>query len=151
VGEPVALIVALDRVSAVDARELVKIDYDTLPAFVDVEGVGRSSAALLFPEGNVADTWTTSIGDVDGALNGAACVVTERFSIGRQTGVPLETRGLLAEWDGEAKRVTVWGPTKIPYFNRRTLAAMLRLDESQVDFVESDVGGGFGVRGEFYP
>jgi aerobic carbon-monoxide dehydrogenase large subunit len=47
--------------------------------------------------------------------------------------------------------LTVWGMTKVPYFNRRTLAAMLKLDEAHIDFAESDVGGGFGARGEFYP
>src|SRR5262249_23807224 len=148
VGEPVAIVVATDRVCAVDARDLVEIDYDVLPAFVDPENDG---GARLFFEGNVADAWTTSIGDVDAALRNAACVVSERFSLGRQTGVPLEPRGLLADWDGVAKHLLVWGPTKVPYFNRRTLAAMLRLDESQIDFAESDVGGSFGVRGEFYP
>jgi carbon-monoxide dehydrogenase large subunit len=85
----------------------------------------RDGATRLFPDGNVADSWTTTVGDVDAALHGAECVVTERFSIGRQTGVPLEPRGLVAEWDAGANRLTVWGPTKIPYFNRRTLATLL--------------------------
>ena len=151
VGEPIAVVVAVDRACAVDARELVEIGYDALPAFLDVEDARARSAALLFDEGNVADSWTTSVGDVESALREAACVVTERLSIGRQTGVPLETRGLLAEWDNDAKRLLVWGPTKVPYFNRRTLAALLGLNEAQIDFVESDVGGSFGVRGEFYP
>ena len=141
-GEPVAVIVAESRQSAVDARELVEIEYAPLPVVVDPESA---------PAENVADSWTTSIGDVDAALRDAACVVRERFSIGRQTGVPLEPRGLVAEWSEDGEHVTVWGPTKIPYFNRRTLAAMLRLDVAQIDFAESDVGGGFGVRGEFYP
>src|SRR5207247_7100741 len=151
VGEPIAVVVAVDRTCAVDARELVEIDYDALPAFLDVEDARARSAARLFDEGNVADSWTTSVGDVESALREAACVVTEQLSIGRQTGVPLETRGLLAEWDGDAKRLRVWGPTKVPYFDRRTLAALLGLNEAQIDFVESDVGGSFGVRGEFYP
>src|SRR5215467_12285310 len=101
VGEPVAIVVATDRVCAVDARELVDIDYDVLPAFLDPED---QEGARLFADGNVADSWTTSVGDVDAALRDAACVVSERFSIGRQTGVPLEPRGLIAEWDGDAKR-----------------------------------------------
>ena len=63
----------------------------------------------------------------------------------------METRGLLAEWDAGADRLTVWGETKVPYFNRRTLASMLGMDEARIDFAEADVGGGFGARGEFYP
>jgi carbon-monoxide dehydrogenase large subunit/6-hydroxypseudooxynicotine dehydrogenase subunit gamma len=146
-GQPIAVVVATDRVAAVDARELVEIEYDVLPARIDTDEAGP----LLFPEGNVADSWTTTLGDVDAALRGAARVVSERFYVGRQTAAPMETRGLLAEWDARASRLTVWGMTKVPYFNRRTLAAMLGLDEARIDFAESDVGGGFGARGEFYP
>ena len=146
-GQPVAVVVATDRVAAVDARELVEIEYDVLPALVGPDEAGP----LLFPDGNVVDSWTTALGDVDTALREAACVVSERFSVGRQTAAPMETRGLLAEWDAAAGRLTVWGMTKVPYFNRRTLATMLGLDEAQIDFAESDVGGGFGARGEFYP
>ena len=147
VGQPIAVLVAIDRATADDARELVEIEYEVLPARVDTDDAG----AILFPEGDVADSWTTSIGDVDAAVRGAACVVSERFYVGRQTAAPMETRGLLAEWDARADRLTVWGMTKVPYFNRRTLAAMLKLDEAHIDFAESDVGGGFGARGEFYP
>jgi carbon-monoxide dehydrogenase large subunit len=147
VGQPIAVVVAIDRATADDARELVEIEYDVLPARVDTDDAG----AILFPEGDVADSWTTSIGDVDAAVRGAACVVSERFYVGRQTAAPMETRGLLAEWDAHADRLTVWGMTKVPYFNRRTLAAMLKLDEAHIEFAESDVGGGFGARGEFYP
>jgi carbon-monoxide dehydrogenase large subunit/6-hydroxypseudooxynicotine dehydrogenase subunit gamma len=151
VGEPVAVIVATNASAAVDARELVQIAYEEMPAVVDPADAMRDSTARLFDDGNVADSWTTTVGDVDAALHGAACVVTEQLSIGRQTGVPLEPRGLVAEWDTGANRLTVWGPTKIPYFTRRTLATLLDLDETQIDFVGCDVGGGFGVRGEFYP
>jgi CO/xanthine dehydrogenase Mo-binding subunit len=150
-GEPVAVVVATDRAGAIDARELVEIDYDVLPALVDAAHAGGNDAPLLFPEGNVADSWTTVLGDVDAALREAVCVVRERFSVGRQTAAPMETRGLLAEWDAAAGRLTVWGTTKVPYFNRRTLGIMLGLEVAQIHFAESDVGGGFGARGEFYP
>jgi carbon-monoxide dehydrogenase large subunit len=150
-GEPMAVVVATDRARAVDARDLVDVEYELLPARVDVGPEGDGDGPLLFDEGNVADSWTTSLGDVDAALGGAACVVRERLSVGRQTAAPMETRGLLAEWDAAAGRLTVWGTTKLPYVNRRTLAMMLELDETRIHFVESDVGGGFGARGEFYP
>src|SRR4029450_6706124 len=71
--------------------------------------------------------------------------------VARQTAAPMETRGLVAEWDRAASRLTVWGTTKVPYFNRQTLGSMLGLDEGRIHFVESDAGGGFGARGEFYP
>jgi CO/xanthine dehydrogenase Mo-binding subunit len=149
VGEPLAVLVARDRAAADDARELVEVDYEVLAAVVDVDQAVSTSAPRLFAEGNVAASWTTEVGDVEGALRGAAHVIRERFSTGRQTGVPLETRGLLAEWD--AGVLTLWGTTKVPYFNRRTLAPMLGVDEAHIHFVETDAGGGFGSRGEFYP
>ena len=151
VGEPVAIVVATDRASAVDARELVEVQYDVLPALVDAEDLERHGAPRLFPEGNVADSWTTALGDVEASLREATCVVRERFALGRQTAAPMETRGLLAEWDAASELLTVWGTTKVPYFNRRTLAALLSLDEGRIHFAETDAGGGFGARGEFYP
>src|SRR5207244_6009065 len=120
-----------------------------LPGVVDVEYAASAEAPRLFPAGNVAASWTTALGDVERTLRAAPHVIRERFSIGRQTGVPLETRGLVAEWDGDG--LTVWGTTKIPYFNRRTLAPMLGVDEALIHFVETDAGGGFGSRGEFSP
>ena len=65
VGQPVAVVVATDRAAAVDARELIEVDYDVLPAFVRAEDAGADGATPLFPEGNVADSWTTALGDVD--------------------------------------------------------------------------------------
>jgi aerobic carbon-monoxide dehydrogenase large subunit len=150
-GEPVAVVVAVDRATAVDARELVEIDCELLPALVDAADAERPGGPVLFAGGNVVDSWTTTLGDVDAALREAACVLRERFSVGRQTAAPMETRGLVAEWDRAAGRLTVWGTTKVPYFNRQTLGTMLGLDEARIHFVESDAGGGFGARGEFYP
>jgi len=63
----------------------------------------------------------------------------------------METRGLLAEWDVKKNRLTVSGAAKLPFFNRRAMAGMMGLPEEAVDYVEFDVGGGFGARGEFYP
>ena len=149
VGEPIAVLVATDRACAEDARELVEIDYDVLPAVVDVDAAVSAAAPRLFPEGNVAASWASAVGDVDAALRASTHVVSERFSTGRQTGVPLETRGLLAEWG--AGGLTMWGVTKVPYFNRRNLAPMLGVDVEQIHFAETDAGGGFGSRGELFP
>jgi aerobic carbon-monoxide dehydrogenase large subunit len=63
----------------------------------------------------------------------------------------MEPRGVLAEWDAAHGRLTVSGASKVPFFNRRILAALMGLAEDAIDMVENDVGGGFGVRGEFYP
>ncbi len=65
--------------------------------------------------------------------------------------MPMEMRGLLAEWDAARGHMTVWGAAKVPFFNRSALADMLSLPNEKVDLIKLDVGGGFGVRGEFYP
>src|SRR6202022_1086300 len=67
------------------------------------------------------------------------------------TALPMEPRGLLAEWDGAQGRMTLLGAAKGPFFNRDALAAVLGLAPTHVDLIENDVGGGFGARGEFYP
>ena len=90
-------------------------------------------------------------GDADAAFRNAPYVRRERFAVQRHTAVTMELRGLLAEWDADQRRLTVSGAAKLPFFTRRVLAKMMSLPEDAVVMVENDVGGGFGVRGEFYP
>lgn len=152
VGEPVAMILADSAALAEDALQLVAVEIDALPAVVDWQTAEQGST-LLFEktESNVAALFTASRGDADAAFAAADYVRRERFSVQRQTALPMETRGLLAEWDAASGRLCVSGAAKLPFFNRRALAAMMGLDEDAVDYVELDVGGGFGARGEFYP
>src|SRR5919201_80056 len=100
---------------------------------------------------NVAAQFTVAVGDIDAAFAAADLVLRERLMVQRHGGVPLETRGLVADFDAGRGLITVWGPTKVPHFNRAVLADLLDLPEHQIHFIEPDVGGGFGVRGEFYP
>jgi CO/xanthine dehydrogenase Mo-binding subunit len=151
VGEPVAVIVATDQYVAEDARELIDVEYEPLPAVVDATRAALPGSPALYPEGNLADSWRVEIGDIERALREAARVLRRGFTLHRHTGVPMETRGLVAEHDEGRGILTVWGVTKVPYFNRQVLAGMLSISEDQIHFVEPDVGGGFGVRGEFYP
>jgi carbon-monoxide dehydrogenase large subunit len=90
-------------------------------------------------------------GDADAAFRDADYVRRDQFVVQRYTALPMEPRGILAEWDAAQGRMTVLGAAKVPFFNRDTLAAMLGLSPAQVDPIENDVGGGFGARGEFYP
>lgn len=150
VGEPVALVVACDRYVAEDAAELVAVDYEPLPAVVDV-AAARADRTLLFPEAgtNRSCTYHVGLGDVGAAFARADYVRTETFRCQRHGAVPMETRGLVClERDG---KLEVWGATKVPFWNRRTLAAMLKRPVDSIAMIEVDVGGSFGVRGEFYP
>ena len=95
--------------------------------------------------------FTANAGDVEAAFRNAAYTRREQFRVQRMTAMTMETRGLLAEWDAAAGRLTVSGAAKLPFFNRRAMASMMNLPEEAVDYIEYDVGGGFGARGEFYP
>lgn len=151
VGEPVAVVLAESRYLAEDARALVEVEYDPLPAAMDAELATRTDAPRLYETGNSAAEWVVQVGEIERTLKDADFLLRERFKIQRHTAVPVETRGLVAEYHAGRGTLRVWGPTKVPYFNRAVLAAMLELGEEQVHFIEPDVGGSFGVRGEFYP
>jgi len=152
VGEPVAMVLAESAELAEDALQEISVEIETLPAIVDWRA-SVAGATLLFDDSNtnVAATFTVHGGDADAAFARAPYVRRERFSVQRHTALPMETRGLLAEWDANQNRLRMFGAAKLPFFNRRALAAMMNLPEAAVDYVELDVGGGFGARGEFYP
>jgi aerobic carbon-monoxide dehydrogenase large subunit len=152
VGEPVAVVIAQDRYVAEDAAELVTVEYEPLDPVINVHHAMADRVVLHEGAGtNIASRYTVSRGDPDAAFAHAEYTRRETFRCHRHSAVPLETRGLVAEWDTAARTMTVWGATKVPFFNRRTLARMLGLPEASVELVELDVGGSFGVRGEFYP
>jgi carbon-monoxide dehydrogenase large subunit len=151
VGEPMAVVVATTPYIAEDAVSLISADIEDLPPVLNWEQAGDRS--VLIHDG--AGTNTTSIevgrGDADAAFKAAYYVRRERFTVHRHTAVPLEARGLVAVWDAAETRMTVFGITKVPFFNRTMLASMLDLPEASVVMKVADAGGGFGVRGEFYP
>jgi aerobic carbon-monoxide dehydrogenase large subunit len=151
VGEPVAVVVAEDPYAAEDAAELVDIDIDEEPAVLDAAAAAAPASPRLFPGGNVAADFTLGYGDVDAAFAQAARVVETEIEIGRHTAVPLETRALLADVDRRSGALSIFGMTKVPVFNRGVLAALLGVDETLIHVPAVDAGGGFGVRGEFYP
>jgi carbon-monoxide dehydrogenase large subunit len=152
VGEPLALILADSRELAEDALPLIVVDIEPLPAVVD-RNTSLGGEVLLFDgtPGNVASSFTAKSGDADAAFRDAPYTLRESFKLQRHTAMPMETRGLLAEWDAQSGRLTVSGAAKLPFFNRRAMASMMALDPQAVDYIEYDVGGGFGARGEFYP
>ena len=153
-GEPVAVVIADSRYVAEDAAELLAIDYEAIDPVLDPDDAVAPGAPLLQPEAgtNVAGQWTIDLGSWDDAAATADLVIKEVFRIQRHGAVPLETRGLLAEYDAAANSLTVWGAAKIPHVNRSILTRLLGwADESKVRMVELHVGGGFGARGEFYP
>jgi carbon-monoxide dehydrogenase large subunit/6-hydroxypseudooxynicotine dehydrogenase subunit gamma len=151
VGEPVAVVIAQDPYAAEDAAELVDTDIEEAPAVLDAAAAAAPGAPALFPGGNVAADFSLGYGDVAGAFARADRVVEIEVEIGRHGAVPLEPRALLADPDPATGRLSIFGMTKVPVFNRDLLASMLGLDEALIHVHAVDAGGGFGARGEFYP
>ncbi len=153
-GEPVAVVIAASRYEAEDAAELLQIEYEPLPVVLEPDHAVAPGAPLLQPHAgtNVAGHLVVQMGALEEAFDKAYLVVKQEFRTQRHAAVPLETRGLLAEYDAKAETVTVWGAAKIPHVNKKILARLLGwTDEDRVRLVELHVGGGFGARGEFYP
>src|SRR5215813_13888474 len=152
VGEPIAVVLADSAALAEDGVGAIELEIEELPVVAD-RHISARHDILLFEEAgsNLAMSFTVIRGDADAAFREAEYTRRKRFSVQRHTALPMEPRGLLAEWNAAAGRLTVMGAAKVPFFNRRTLAAMMGLPEPAVDLIENDVGGGFGARGEFYP
>jgi carbon-monoxide dehydrogenase large subunit len=152
VGEPMAMVLAIDAATAEDALELISLDLEELPAIAS-NAAARSSDVRLFEasQGNRPIVFFARKGDSGRAFSEAFYTCRRRFSVQRHMALPMETRGILAEWNADRRRLLVHGAAKVPFFNRRALAGMLGLSEAEVDLIEVDVGGGFGARGEFYP
>lgn len=154
VGEPIAVVVAVDPYVAEDAAEDVWAEIDELDAVLDPIAATQAGSLALhdgLPDNVVGGFNLTNGEDVDELFRSADVVLHERFYAHRHSAVPMEPRGLVADVDAATGRLTVWGPTKVKHFNKRILAALLGIPEEDIRFVEPDVGGGFGPRGEFYP
>ena len=152
VGEPIGVIVAETRHQAEDAVSFVQMEIDPLPAIVDHASAAEAAALLFETHGsNVASHYRVASGDVAAAFAAAEYTRREHFRCHRHSGIPMETRGVVALWHPEEARLQVWGAAKVAFANRQILAKMMGLPETAIDMIEVDIGGGFGVRGEFYP
>ncbi|HET8673529.1 MAG TPA: xanthine dehydrogenase family protein molybdopterin-binding subunit [Thermoleophilaceae bacterium] len=154
VGEPLAVVVGETPYVVEDAAAEVWAEMEELPPLADAVDAAADDARPLHEQAgtNVVHTQTVALGeDVDALFERADVVVREQFTVHRHSAIPLETRGLVAEFDPGDGSLTVWGPTKVKHYNRRVIAELLGLPLERVRFVEPDVGGGFGTRGEIYP
>src|ERR1700751_4901012 len=154
VGEPVAVVVAGSRYIAEDALADITVEYQPLPAVVDIERALAPDSARVHDDvaDNVAARGHQRKGAYAAARQGAALVVRRRFRYDRGSSAPVETRGVAADWDAKAERLTIWDTTQAPVVVRNGLAAMLGLSERQVRVVAPFIGGGFGPKiMMFYP
>lgn len=152
VGEAVALVIAEDRYVAEDIAVLVAVDYRPLPPVATTAGAVAPDAAQLhedWPQNIAAEIANTS-GDAKGAMADAPRRLKKSFQFGRQTGLPLETRGCVADFDIDRNRLTIRISTQTHYNVRNNLAEILGLPEYDVRVIAEDVGGGFGAKSRPY-
>ncbi len=148
VGDPVAAVFATDPYLAEDAADLVELDIEELPVALDA-----SAAPAEFEPGRVTEAAVIrkGYGDIETAFRNAHAVVELDLSVGRHSGVPMETRGAIGRYDAARDILEMYGAAKVPHWNRDQLARMLGRSPSSMHLYEGHVGGGFGIRGELYP
>ncbi len=151
-GEPVAVVLAESAALAEDGAQKVVLDIEHLPPVID------RYKALLGPPFVVDGAGSNMMGRLRAVMGDAAAAFAtapyrrkEKFQVQRHSAVMLEPRGLLAEWNDGDGTLKISGACKTPFLNRENLARQMGLAAQKILMVENDVGGGFGVRGEFYP
>jgi carbon-monoxide dehydrogenase large subunit len=147
-GTPVAAVAAEGPLAARDALELIRVEYEPLPALAEPEAAVAPDAPQLFAEvaGNRVFTRTLREGDAAGALGAAARVVTLRVRHPRLSAVPIEPRAVLAVFDASTEELTLWVSCQAPFRIRGEVARLLDLPEGRVRVIAPDVGGGLGVK-----
>ena len=153
-GEPVVAIIAESRYLAEDALVLVEVDFDPLPAVVDLEGALSGSSALVHDDlpSNVAAQVHQTKGDYAAAAAKARKLIRRRFTYDHGASAPIETRGIVAQWEERSAHLTLWVTTQAPVFLRNGLAAHFGLGEDQVRVIAPFIGGAFGPKIMlFYP
>ncbi|MCW8306745.1 xanthine dehydrogenase family protein molybdopterin-binding subunit [Acidiphilium sp. PA] len=152
-GEPVAMVLATTRAQAEDAAEHIMVSYDPLPPVVDAAAALAPGAPLIHPElgDNLAFERHIDTGNTDAAFAAADHIIEADFTFARHTGVPLEPRAVLADWNEGAQRLTIHQGTQVPHMMQTIYARHLGLDESQIRVISPDVGGSFGIKIHVYP
>jgi aerobic carbon-monoxide dehydrogenase large subunit len=135
-GQPVAAVVAETRAQAVDAAELVEVEYAELEAVVDP----REAPETLM-------RWERTAGEVDAALHDAAHRVRARHRIPRLVAAPIEPRGVVAAYDEGEDRLTIWASAQDPHRPLSQLAHALNRPRERIRVIVPDVGGAFGSKG----
>ena len=148
VGDPVALVIAESRYVAEDAAELVLVDYEPLPAVVDYQ-TATDAVELVHPDfpGNLVGAIPGGrADDAESALAAAPHVVEHTIHQQAYAAVPIETRGLVVEWDSASEEMSIWAATQAPNEVRSLCSRVLGIPESRIRVIMRDTGGGFGQK-----
>jgi aerobic carbon-monoxide dehydrogenase large subunit len=153
VGQPLAVVVARDPYVAKDAAALITADYEPLEPVLDPVEAARDDAPVIHAAlgTNVAMRLRQSAGDLEGAFAQAHHVVRQRYVVQRLVPAPLETRGVLAQYQPQDDLLTVWNATQAPHRVKHLLCHLLQRPAQTVRVVAPDVGGSFGVKDCLFP
>ncbi len=151
-GEAVAAVVAETRAQAEDAAALIEAEWEELPAVIDMEEA-LEGKRIIHPEfsDNICFSRSHDTGGVDEAFAAAAVVVEETYGFGRHTGVCLEGRAILADYNAAEHSITVYHSTQAPHMMQDIFSRHLGIPEGSVRVIAKDVGGSFGIKVHVYP
>jgi len=152
-GEPVVAVLGETRAAAEDGVAALRVEWEPLPAQTDMETALAQGAVVIHPElgDNLVFTRTATSGDVDAAFAAAHKVVEAVFVTGRHTGVTLEPRSIIADYNRADGTLTVHHSTQAPHMMQGVFAKHLRMAEGDVRVICKDVGGSFGIKVHVYP
>lgn len=152
-GDGVAIVIADTPAIARDARDLIEVDYEPLPAVTSQEHAGDPGAPQLHDDapGNQAFHWKFANGDVAAAFQNPEVVVKHRFVQQRLVPNAMEPRSAVADWNPGAEELTVYNTTQNPHIARFVASLVCNIPENKIRFLARDVGGGFGSKIPFYP
>ena len=152
VGELIAMCLADTRAEAEDIAEQVEVEFEELPAVVDMLAAREPESALVHEEwGDNVFLEMSVDGEISAVAEKAAIKVTREIRTARQCMVPIEGRGVVASWDTRLEQLLVYSAAQMPHIVRTGLSECLGLDEGQVRVIAPDVGGGFGYKGILLP
>ena len=153
VGEPVVAVVANTRAAAEEAASLVTVEYEELPAVTETMTALDKDTPVIHPDlgDNLAFRRLHEEGDVDAAFATAHKVVTASFRTARHTGVTLEPRSILVDWNPAEGQMTAYHATQAPHMMQTVFAKHLDIPESRVRVICGDVGGSYGIKVHVYP
>ena len=151
-GEAVVAVVATSRAAAEDAAEAVAIDYEELPVVTDMRTALDAETPVIHASlgDNLAFERVLDAGAVDAAFAGSDEIAEAEFVFGRHTGVTLEPRAVVADWNVAEARLTIYQGTQAPHMVQNIAALHLGLEEAQVRVICKDVGGSFGIKVHIY-
>ena len=152
-GEPIVAVAAESQYIAEDMAEAVVIEYEPIPVLINVDDSLAPGAPTIHEgmEDNILFYREFGGGDPDAAFQRADLVLEKTFHFPRQTAIPLEGRGVIADFDSGLDRLTLYSSCQAPHRARSVFSSVLRLPEHSVRVISPDLGGDFGIKGTGYP